>query len=248
MGKTLKGIIVVGVIIVIMIAIFLIFRNKAEEEQTEYGKLTIQALNDYDEKIRIGYEISYYERTLENGTTISNGVITTDIEAGKEIKLQTHNINDQNYYTYITDDIKITNTTHKQVILHPQNPGDIKLEKHSNLSDGNANFSIKAKDGEIRNVGMCVKWSDNIVYAKPKDSNEIEPPQRYALYDDCFELTDVVENNLNITLKYENWGALDKNDNIKIVVFDGDSKISGVKYGKEEDICAEDKKIIINNI
>jgi len=250
MKKWLQIVIVVGIILVLMIGAFFLFRsNHNKNIENSQSNLNVYAINEKNEKIRTGFEVKRGSYMEYKDKTIIKGVIKATVSANNTMRVQNYNLEDQNYYTYITEDIKTKPNESRRVILRPKEPGEISVSYEGKISrNDDIVLNLEAED-LVKNVGFCVSWTDSLVYVKPFNNSYsvFENPKRFEDYVDCFEIGDMKDEVKNIKLETKIWSDLKPSDKIELIVFDGDKKISGVDYG-EEDNWAKDEKYVINEI
>lgn len=251
MKSGLKIILVVGILIVLMVGIFLIFRSNGNISENE-GRFNIKAVDKHNDNLKIGYEImrgSYGSSVIDNRTTLRKGFITSRVPVNTSLNIHTYNLEDQSYYSDVIEDLKVKSNDSRRVTLHPQESGEISVFHNKELDNKNNNLTLNINaDGLIKNLGLCVKWSNNLVYAKPKGiGDEIETEGRFESYIDCYKINDSIKNkDVEVDINYKRWDDLEKDDSIHFFVIDGDRDLRGVDYGEKEDKFAEDKEYIVN--
>jgi len=243
-----KYVIIFGVLIVITAAIIIglyFFYEKPEQEKPpEMHNLSIRFYNNVTKsQVDSDYIISRISLSdiYKQGRSTKNDFVRELIPVNTTFRVLNNNKNNQSYYTNYQDFYDVLGVGKIFRIEIPLTKvGELTIEKNSvwNIENPDNPFVLFVKStGEVRNIGFCLRWSDNIVSVTEDHYKVSEVPTRYKdKVDRCYDTSQTLNNNsLAIFLKYKTFGNLDIDDYIKVIVIDGD-----VQYGNVNEVVRED--------
>lgn len=223
-----KKIIYITVFVVLLISIlayvYFNIESKSQSVEQVYSKITLFAVDSQNNKIATGYKI--FGMVPREGTTTKFGDTLDQAVINDTIKIESYNINDQNYYTYVSPSLTILpNLTYrvKMTLLKPQR---LILSHTGVLKNNTFNFTLTSQ--YYRDPIYCIKWSSHIIRVVTT-SQLITTPIEYSKYDKCFEVGKDIVGSEVVVFNVTTFGDLDEKDYIDIVVNDRDL-IQNTKY------------------
>src|SRR6056297_2729579 len=206
------------------------FKELPEQEKAE--KKVYANIFAYENgiKTQTDYKIFVGNKEYANGTTSNIGGVREQVPINRTIEIYNYNQEDQNYYI---DKIKFKSSPeeeNRRVDLELEKAGIFNITSFENLSNGQFADLELTTDKLLKNIGLCMKRSNNILYSQIINSEflklkVVEAPSELYNYDKCYkynksEITE--EDVINIEIKYLLYNTLKLNDFIEFVFFDSD--------------------------
>lgn len=210
----MKGFIIAGIIFLILIigivCLYYFIEKPKSDEVIETIQYSIAAQDSSNKFIKTGYKIYIEGNLFEDSQTSTKSFIAKDLPKNKSITIFNYNLNGQNYYI----DIIYTNHTLVGPIrasLKLIKAGELKITHNSNSI-----VNVEAI-GMFKNMIFCLRGSGRIIYLRANNFNQTNATFGYS---SCYLGSTLSNENLSISLTYNVFGTLTKNDYIKILFFD----------------------------
>ena len=243
-SKLIFGLVLVSIIIISVVAGIFLMKKQTDTPIVNTQTIYVETYDELTrEKIKADFVVVINETIVAEGTTNLKGL--------EEITIPI--IENQNTYILgFSDDYYV------QMGLFLNNPFSLDLYKKGEIKligvstdTKKINFTIKAENGQYRQLGFCIGWSVSFLDVW-NNYIEIEPLSRLKTIDRCYytKSTLAEDENITITLNYNTIQELRENDEMEIIFFDSDRSWKNKYIVEKEDgsdVGGKDYKYILSS-
>ncbi len=228
---------------------FFVYKNQPSPEPEEiishnlFLRITDKVTND---QIITGFLIYFPDanEVFMEDRTLKEGRLKVAIPANTSFYLLNKNLDNQEYYTALWRNEKQVLSEDQSASLKLELPGKISISHVGEFGeDPNLTLSL-LREGTIKNVKTCVRWTSRVVAVHLPDLNLTDVPTRlYNKVDRCYESTEISQNSSSPTLlniSYESFGNLRETDFIKLYFIDQDVRYWSLT--QENPLISEDQE------
>jgi hypothetical protein len=225
------------------------FEKPAIQNSEESSNISILVTNENNKQIEANYYIFSNGNLVQQGETIENGFVQTQLNGNTSILLF---IDKPGYYSFkkyfYLNDISLVREEIQLTRI-----GNLTTDFYGSLYSNSLIVAL-SKQGEVRNLICCVRWSSNIISVLVKDQELLTNFKSDRFFTDkCYQIEEFYEST-KLYIDVKRMGDLTNADFVKLYFIDGDelpSKLDQISYTKtndtqREDIFMKDLELLIN--
>lgn len=187
-------------------------------------------------QIRTGFEVFSDGLFQSSGQTLDRDYVRIGIPVNRTIRILNKNLEGQGFYRtdVLLDREQNPRVYREEIILDPY--GGLQAWHTGDLGLGPVNLHVNAT-GAVKNVGMCIAWSSNILYASLDYPFSPIPSRLETKVDRCYDLGfSFTPQNLTlwIPVTYRQFRLVEPDDFIKVYILDKEKTGSG-EYAAENE-------------
>jgi len=210
-------------VIILVGGMYWVFQNyekPAQEVEFLYSKLTLFASDESTgDQVITGYQIS--GDVTSEASTLPLGDILILAPVNSTLNIQSYNLEDQDYYSFVAEPILIEKDKDYRVHLKLKKPQEVLILHEGSLGDEELTLSFRSSF--YKNPLFCLKWGTHIIKAEPsEDFKEILKPVESSRFDKCYEFGKDLEGLRETKIKFTTFGDLDKDDFLEVLLMDRD--------------------------
>lgn len=222
------------IVLVILIALilgtityFYFFQEKpAQDIEKNYVPITIFAVDDTGQMTSTGYKVLNNDNVLSEGKTNRFGDVIERVPINSTIKIQSYNLDKQNFYVYSTEEKTIKdNSSRFRLIL--KTPRELDITHKGEIKD-ESSIIVTLKSNYYQSPIFCLKWSSKILRINV-NYDEIDVPQGYTDYYKCYDMGKTIKSKTTIKLDLDVFGEATEKDFISLKIVDRDFVINDYK-------------------
>lgn len=227
--KGAKIIVLVVCLVFLLGAVLLYFfyEKPVKEQPIEYNTLNIRT---YDEEtgdqLAMNYIISIIpiNNLYKQGLTTNTGFIKEQIPVNNSFRVLAVPLINQSYYTNF---VEYDDTDMKPSIYRIEIPvrkaGTLAISSNSTFPSNNPYFINVTSNGIVENVGICFRWTRNMISVKINGEVEDKPKRLENKVDKCYNLETTLNNSfIEIPISFVKFGSLASDDKIIVYILDGE--------------------------
>ncbi len=248
-----KGIIVVAIMFVMIIAVaigvYFFYEKPIQDKPVELHDVNIRFYleSDINKQVETGYIISLIplNNIYKEGKSLEMDWIREGTPLNNSFRVFNKNLPGQNYYTHYKEEKDFDGIKKSyRVEISLAEAGTLNIKTNDDFPVDNPINLIVESSGEVDNLGFCIRWSDNIISVRAKDTtlSEMSAPQRLTGFvDRCYDLKkSLINDSMIVALDYKKFGDIGPNDFIRVIAIDGDIRFNDPTKAVREEIDGTD--------